>query len=126
MSIVEFRFNDSVTTIQCDENDKMKDIIEKFIIKTQLEINSLSFIYGGEKINVETTFSENLKFNDKDSKKMVILVYLIAKRPDNSNLYINSREIICPTCGERACIDIKITKFLFMDVKMITKLIVYY
>ena len=117
MSIVEFRFNDSITTIQCDENDKMKDIIEKFIIKTKLEINSLSFIYGGEKINVEKTFSENIQFNDKDSKKMVILVYLIAKKKDNSNLYINSREVICPTCGERACIDIKDYKISFYGCK---------
>ena len=120
MSEVEFRFNDSITIIQCNENDIMKDIINKFIIKTQLDINSLSFIYGGEKINVETTFSENLKFNDKDSKKMVILVYLITekfKEKDDSNLYINSREIICPICGEGACIDIKDYKFSFYGCK---------
>ena len=119
MSEVEFRLNDLVITIQCNENDIMKDIINKFIIKTQsdLDINSLSFIYGGEKINVETTFSENLKFNDKDSKKMVILVYLNIEKKDDSNLYINSREIICPTCGEGACIDIKDYKISFYGCK---------
>jgi len=121
MSEVEFRFNGLVTNIQCNENDIMKDIIKKFIIKTQLDINSLSFIYGGEKINEEKTFSENLKFNDKDSKKMVILVYSITENnkeeENNCNLFINSKEIICPTCGERSCIDIKDYKISFYGCK---------
>ena len=60
-------------SIQCNENDVMKDICQKYANKIQRNINTLIFLYGGNELNY------NLKFKDvitiKESKEMKILVY---------------------------------------------------
>ena len=70
-------------TIQCTENDIMKDICHKYANKIKSNINSLVFLYGGNQLNF------NLKFKDiiidKESKKIKVLVY------SNEN-----DEFICP------------------------------
>ena len=75
-------------SIQCNENDVMKDICQKYANKIQKNINSLVFLYGGNQLNF------NLKFKDviidKESKEIKVLVY--------SN---EIDEFICPKCGEK-------------------------
>ena len=74
--------------IQCNENDIMKDICQKYVNKIIRNINTLVFIYGGNILNF------NLKFKDviidKESNEMKVLVY------SNEN-----DEFICPKCGEK-------------------------
>ena len=75
-------------SIQCNENDIMKDICQKYANKINKNINSLVFLYGGSQLNF------NLKFKDiiidKESKEIKVLVY--------SN---EIDEFICPKCGEK-------------------------
>ena len=75
-------------SIQCNENDVMKDICQKYANKIQKNINSLVFLYGGNQLNL------NLKFKDviidKESKEIKVLVYLNG-----------FDEFICPKCGEK-------------------------
>ena len=75
-------------TIQCTQNDVMKDICQKYANKVKRNINTLVFLYGGSQLNF------NLKFKDlvkgKESNEMKILVY------SNEN-----DEFICPKCGEK-------------------------
>ena len=75
-------------SIQCNENDVMKDICQKYANKIKRNINSLVFLYGGNQLNF------NLKFKDiiidKESKEIKVLVY--------SN---ELDEFICPKCGEK-------------------------
>ena len=68
-------------TIQCNENQKMKDICKSLCIKINKDLNSLIFLYGGDKLNFEKTFNEITKEN-----KISILVY-------------NTEDEICPECG---------------------------
>ena len=74
--------------IQCNQNDVMKDICQKYSNKVERNINKLVFLYGGNQLNF------NLKFKDvitnKDSNEMKVLVY--------SN---ETDEFICPKCGEK-------------------------
>ena len=60
-------------SIQCNENDVMKDICQKYANKIQRNINTLIFLYGGNELNY------NLKFKDvitiKENKEMKILVH---------------------------------------------------
>ena len=85
---VIFRLNGVNLTIQCTENDVMKDICQKYANKIKRNINSLVFLYGGSQLNF------NLKFKDiiidKESKEIKVLVY--------SN---EIDEFICPKCGEK-------------------------
>ena len=99
---VEFNFNDIKTIIQCNINEKMNDIYNKYIIKIGKNINDIYFVYDGNKIqeNINNlTFNELANNIDKDRKKMNILVY-----DKNTNIEKNNKiklkEIICNKCGE--------------------------
>ena len=97
MAKVIFSFNGIQTIIQCLKEDKMKNICNKYASKINININSLIFIYGGNKINYEISFQEQANSIDKERNEMNILVY----KEENEN------EIKCPKCGE----IIKIDKF---------------
>ena len=77
-------------TIQCSINDKMGDICQKFATKVNKDINSLIFLYEGNKVNFELKFKEQANLLDRNKNEMKILVY------NNEN-----DEFICPKCGEK-------------------------
>ena len=80
--------------IQCNENDIMKDICQKYSNKIKRSINSLVFLYGGSQLKFNLKFKEAI--NDKESNDMKVLVY--------SNE--NEQGYICSRCGE----NIKLNK----------------
>ena len=76
MAEIRFTHEGRNTTIQCDTNDKIKDIINKFLIKNNKnEQNNLYYLYNGNKINEELTFYEQANHIDKNRKKMDVIVY---------------------------------------------------
>ena len=79
--------------IQCNLEDKMKDIINKFKSKIKEEDNNLYYIYNGNKINEELKFSQII--NNKEEKIINILVY-----KNENGKEIISNKIICPECKE--------------------------
>ena len=56
--------------VQCNKNQKMKEIFTKFCGKIEKNINSLIFIYGGSILDLDKTLNEITKEN-----KINILVY---------------------------------------------------
>ena len=95
MAKVVFLFNGKELAIQCTKEDKMKDICNKFAIKVDININSLLFIYGGNKINYELTFKQHASSMDNNINEMKILVY----KSEND-------EFKCKKCGETIHLDI--------------------
>ena len=61
MADVEFIYNGININIPCDKKDKMKDICEKFINKTQIDKNLVYYLYNGDKIKEELTLETNNK-----------------------------------------------------------------
>ena len=59
--------------IQCNLEDKIKDVINKFKSKIEEKDNNLYYIYNGNKINEELKFNQII--NNKEEKKINILVY---------------------------------------------------
>ena len=49
-------YSGSEIIIQSEKEDKMKDICNRFATKANININSLLFVYNGNKINYELTF----------------------------------------------------------------------
>ena len=98
--------NGKNTTIQCNLNDKMKDIFNKFGRKVNKDINLLYFLYGGKILNEELTLEENI--NKDDINKINIIVNDINKEEEKENI-IKSKEIICPICKE--CIKMNIYNY---------------
>ena len=108
MAEVIFYYEENVTKIQCNSEDTMKDIIDKFLNKIDKKETdtSLFYLYNGTSINKELTFSEQTNEFDKKSQKMSILVNQSIEDDDKKN-EILSEEIICPTCKDNIFIEIK-------------------
>ena len=94
MSKVVFLYNGKELAIQCTKEDKMKDICNRFATKVDININSLLFIYGGNKINYELTFNQQANSMDNNINQMKILVY----KNENDGLK-------CKKCGETIHLD---------------------
>ena len=77
-------------TIQCSQEDKIKDICQKFATKIENNINSLIFLYGGNQINMELKFKEQANLMDINRNEMKVLVY--------KN---ESDDIKCPHCNRK-------------------------
>ena len=105
MTQIEFLYQGRNTIIQCNINEKMKDIIKKYIIKEGIDKNSIYFLYSGNKINEELILKEIIGKNN-DINKIKILVNKIENLEDKDKI-IKSNNIICPICGEISLINIK-------------------
>ena len=104
---IEFSYKQQITIVQCELNNKVKDIYNKFISKIGIDINLIYFIYSGNKINNnELTIDQLINVNDRSINKMKILVELINESNQEKSL-IKSNDIICPICKEKARINIK-------------------
>jgi len=85
---INFNLEGINTTIQCSQEDKIKDICQKFATKIEKNINSLLFLYGGNQINMELKFKEQANSMDINNNEMNVLVY---KREND--------DFICPHCN---------------------------
>ena len=105
MAQVEFQYDGISTIIQCKEEQKMSEICNNFITKSNLNENNINFIYDGKGFK---QFDKDITFNliantfDKARKKMNILVMCNEKTYiDNYNTMVKAKNIICPKCGEQ-------------------------
>ena len=85
MAEIIFIYDGQNITIQCNINQKMKDICINLSNKINTDFNSLTFLYGGRILNLEKKYNEITKEN-----KITILVY----KNEEEN-----EEEICPKCG---------------------------
>ena len=105
---VEFTYKQQIIIVQCELSNKIEDITNKFISKVGIDINSVYFLYSGNKINNKEIFIDKLiNFNDREIKKMKIIVESINELNIKNKSLIKSNDIICPKCGEKAKINIK-------------------
>ena len=108
MAEILFNYKGIETIIQCNINDKIKDIINKFIIKKEYKYKKLLFFYNKDKINKELSFSQLANKIDIKRKKMNIEVYNDAENTNNIDInIIKSKDVICPECKENILINIK-------------------
>ena len=61
-------------SIRCTAEDKMKDICNKYSTKINKNMNSLLFLYEGNKINYELSFKEQANSIDRNNHQMKIFV----------------------------------------------------
>ena len=88
--IVIFTLDGIPITIQCTQDDLMKDICLRYTSKIRTNINLLLFLYGGNQINFELKFKDQANSIDKSNNEMKVLVYRY-----------ESEGLICPKCGEK-------------------------
>ena len=78
----------------------MKDIINKFIIKTENDKSTIYFLYNGNKINEKLSFQEQANEIDNQRKKMNIIMFDNVDNNNNVKKVIKSKDNICPICKE--------------------------
>ena len=104
MAKVIFNYKGIETEIQCNINDKIKDIFKKYETKIGKDISKLYFIYNGNKINDNLNLKEIINEEDKRRNIMNILVN------ENNEIIIKenkiSKEIICTKCNENILIKL--------------------
>ena len=111
MEKVIFTFNGINTIIQCNIEDKMKDVCNKFVNKIGIDINLIYFLYNGIQLNLDMTLNQQINNIDRDKNEMNILVYEKLKSTiiiDDGK--IKSKEIICPKCKEICKLNLMIIK----------------
>jgi len=75
MKNVIFDDNSTKIHIQCNFNDKMIDIFKKYSCKIRMPLDSLFFIYLGNKIDENLTLEQILdNNNNKESNEIKIIV----------------------------------------------------
>ena len=87
---VIFNFEGIDITIQCSQNELMKDICQKYVNEIDKNINSLIFLYRGNQLNFNSNFNQQINIIDKERNVMKILVY---KNEDS--------KCINPKCDEK-------------------------
>ena len=96
MAQVEFSYNGENTIIQCNLNEKMKDICQRFKEKAQVGNKIIFYSYDGKVgIKEESTFEESANTEDKRRKKMNVIV-IESEIPVPKVDIIKSKNIICP------------------------------
>jgi len=103
MTTVKFNFKGNMTQIQSKSNEKMSEIINRFLIKSQAVKSNCFFIYKGSNINEELELSKIV--DDKDKNEICILVNEIENDEKKKDLK-NSKHVICPECYESSYINI--------------------
>ena len=95
MGKVIFNYEGNNSAIQCSINDKLKDIIDKFLKKREQKENVLYYLYNGTDLQEELIFKEQASEQDKKRTQMSILVYRNIKDINQQKKEIISKEIIC-------------------------------
>ena len=123
MSKAEFHFKDTITTLQCINNESMDDICKRFLKKYFIDNKKLNFFYSGKEINFGSTYSEMINSSDKKKKLMPIIISENLENDEDNPNIIKSSQIICPKCSENCKFSIKDFKIKLYDCpnKHITK-----
>jgi len=107
MAEVKFIYKTQNYIIQCKKNEVFKNICQKFSNKADVNFSSAYFLYDSKLIDLQLTFEQIAKGDDKRDNRMIVLVELNEDRSyENKNITI-SKEIICPTCKENCLIKFK-------------------
>ena len=107
MASVDIIFNGITTTIQCKENEYIEEILKRFCLKVDQNKEEISFIYGGDIIKENKTFNEVANSEDKQRKKMSILVTSNKTTIYKKSNLKKSKYILCLKCNEPIRIEIK-------------------
>ena len=104
---IDFIYHGNIVTMLCSEKELMKDIIIRYSNKSKIELKSIFFLYAGDKINVNSTLETIIKKEDKNKKKMEILVCSEEENKEENKSKVKPAQIICPECSEVALLNFK-------------------
>ena len=113
---IEFNYNQAKTIIQCNLNDKMKTIFQKYSTKIDKNVGELYFLLNGRKLEEDSTLKD---INSNNESKIHILALDLNNEDDqeDNECCIPSKYIICPKCKENIRMSISNYKIKLYDCK---------
>ena len=97
-------YNGGETAMQCKRSEYLKDIIAKYFNKIGENLKNYLLLYNGDYLNKELKIKD---FNESDNKiPIVITNYNTIIINNDQNIMRDSRDVICPECGENCIINI--------------------
>ena len=112
---IEFQLDQQTIIIQAKSDETFQAVIDRYIQKAQIQLNSVYFISNGSQIKLDQTLENAMTELEKQNQKIKVLVNKIEdKSDDKKEVIIKSKDIICPKCSEPCRItleDCKITLF---------------
>jgi len=108
MAEVGFNYEGLKISIQCKENEIMKNICQRFLNKIKEDKNNKYFSYNGnagDKFDENLTFEQMINSEDKKRNKMNVLVFK-NEVEEGINEIVKSKDAICPLCGESVRVDL--------------------
>ena len=103
MSIANFVYHGSQTSILCRETDSLKEIFDKFIIKAKILGKEMIYLFNGNKISDENKIVGQIT----NEKFFTILAFDEENKATNENKITQSTDVICPECKCNAFLTIK-------------------
>ena len=103
---IVFSLNQMITNIQGNLKEPFRNVIDRYIQKTNYKRDELCFLGNGGIINENEIIENLMNIDDKNNKRMNILVEIIIN-DENGNKIIISKDIICPECKESCRIKIE-------------------
>ena len=107
-----FAYNGHNETIECKKNEYMEDIYNRYVMKVQLDLQKLYFLYNGSMINPEVKLENIIK---KNEKVIYMVVNELYNDEDNKLNLKQSKDIICPICNEICLINLNDYKITFSN-----------
>ena len=108
MVSIEFQFNQIFTVIQAKLEDTFREVIDKYLLKSSVNPESIYFLANGKNITPELTVESQMNKLNKQNNKMKVLVYSIEETTINKEeIKVKSKDIICPKCQEPCRIKIE-------------------
>ena len=103
---VIFSLEGTEIIIDCSNEEKMRDICQRYVTKIENNLESLLFLHGENPVNFELSFEDQANSQDKLTNEMKVLVF---KKKDDG--------FICPKCGEKIELNTKIIDYLISSNK---------
>ena len=104
MYTVEFNYNEYIREVKCDFYESLRNVCRRYARKSNLDINTLGFIYLGQELNYGLNFAQTA--SDIDKNRKIITLFVVDKYLEEFNMS-KAKEIICPECFDSALIDIE-------------------
>ena len=104
MAQVAFLFKGEKSLVQCNIEETMKEICQRYATKINEDVSKLCFLYSGQTMDGNLTFQQQA--NDVDKKSQLMNVIVIDDDNQSDDIKVNSKEIICPECNENIFINI--------------------
>ena len=99
--LIDFIYHGQLLKIPCKKSEPMKNIFKRYLLKIKKGIKNVYFVYKGYKLNGEAKL-EAILDSDKEIQIHVVDINIIEKE-----IIHQSKDIICPECGENSLLTIE-------------------